>query len=149
MERAQQRIVMQVEKEVEREKEKDRDMHTLALLRGQRLRHAMCTKELVLGRSACSLGSSDEAPSVDVDLWEEGDASRVSRQQAVLKLKEDCEFYIKNVSSSRPLLVNGRAVQPGKRRRVPDGSVIECGGIELLFEVNKPLLGRIKRQLQA
>ena len=66
----------------------------------------------------------------------------------MLKLKRDCEFYIKNVSATRPLLVNGRLVQPGKKRRVADGSVIECGRLELLFEVNKPLLGRVKRQLQ-
>lgn len=147
MERTAQRHVLQQEKDVEREKERDRDSRTLALLRGRRLRHAMRSKELVIGRAAGGARGADSG--VDVDLWEEGDASRVSRQQAVLKLKKDCEFYIRNVSATRPLLVNGQAVAPGKRRRVPDGALIECGRIELLFEANKPLLGRIKRQLPA
>ena len=147
LDRVQQRNVLQQEKDVEKEKEKDRDTRTLALLRGRRLRHVMRTKEIVIGRapSASEAGSGNR---IDVDLWEEGDASKVSRQQAVLKLKKDCEFYIKNISTSRPLLVNGHVVAPGKKRRVPDGAVVECGRLEMLLEVNKPLIGRIKRQLQ-
>jgi microspherule protein 1/U3 small nucleolar RNA-associated protein 25 len=106
----------------------------------------MRTKEVVIGRAA----TPATVPSgVDIDLWEEGDASRVSRQQAVLKLKKDCEFYIKNISATRPLLINGRQLPPGKKRRVADGSLIECGHLEMLVEVNKPLIARLKRQMLA
>jgi hypothetical protein len=78
----------------------------------------MRTKKVLLGRETrvklfefclrdphrCVLLQSNQ---VDMDLTEEGPAERVSRQQAVIHLKRDGEFYIRNIGT-RAFDVNGK-----------------------------------------
>ena len=89
--------------------------------------------------------------SVDVDLGAEASSSqlcRVSRRHALIKLKCDGEFYIKNIGK-RPLDVNGRPVWRGTKCRLPHDSVIEIANIFLLFSINTPAMAKIKQQLRS
>ena len=89
--------------------------------------------------------------SVDIDLGAEASSSqlcRVSRRHALIKLKCDGEFYIKNIGK-RPLDVNGRPVWRGTKCRLPHDSVIEIANIFLLFSINTPTMAKIKQQLRS
>jgi len=79
--------------------------------------HLRQHNKILLGRM-----SSDIV--VDVDLSEEGNAAKVSRQQAIIKMKRDCEFYIKNIGR-RLIFINGKPIEKGKRAHLADGSLIE------------------------
>ena len=87
---------------------------------------------------------------VDVNLVHAGVASqtgRVSRRHALISLKSDGEFYIKNIGK-RPIDVNGRPVWRGTKCRLPHDSLIEIANIFLLFSINTPFVAKIQRQLR-
>jgi len=100
----------------------------LAVLRGARLRYAVRKPEVLLGRS------TDEQK-VDVDLALEGNASKVSRQHALLQRRSDGRFFLRNVGR-RAVYVNNTAVESGARALLPPDCLLEVGGIRLLFLPN-------------
>jgi len=138
-EKSSKRAIMRAEKELEKERDKDCDNKTLCVIRGHKVRHLMRTKEVVLGRA------TREIP-VDINLAEEGPAEKVSRRHAIIKLKHDGEFYIKNIGR-RALYVNGRAVMPTEKRKLTDLSLIDICDLRFIFEINKTLHNKVKKQL--
>eukprot|EP00947_MAST-08B_sp_MAST-8B-sp1_P006295 g6295.t1 len=126
--------------------ERDADDSTpeaLAWLRSERVVYTMRAGEIVLGRDT-------ESFTVDVNLVHAGVASqtgRVSRRHALISLKSDGEFYIKNIGK-RPIDVNGRPVWRGTKCRLPHDSLIEIANIFLLFSINTPFVAKIQRQLR-
>lgn len=131
--------ILRVENELKLITEKKLKM--LALLRGRYLRYEMKSKEIVLGRTA-----GDAV--VDVDLSEEGDAAKISRRQAVIKLKRDGEFYVHNVGRAT-IFVNGRSVPTGKRMRLTHCCLVEVRQIAFIFEINRSLHAKLKAGLTA
>lgn len=132
---------------LEREIERALDMHgirdsSLALLRGFHLRYTMKTQKIVLGRPAVN-------HTVDVNLLDESndDGNRISRRQALIKLKYDGEFYIKNLGSQN-LYVNGELVRTGNRKKLSHNCLIEVGNVSLIFEINKHQMQMIRDRLQ-
>lgn len=99
--------------------------------------------QIVLGRAAPS------SP-VDVDLCIEARSPtvsrRLSRRQAVIKLKSDCRFYLLN-PSRRLIFVNGCPVDRNQRIRLADMCLVEIVGVRFIFEINTRLLNQIKQQL--
>ena len=88
-----------------------------------------------LRKRETALGRSTEDQKVDVDLAEEGNAGKVSRQQAFIKLRWNGEFCLRNVGR-RPVWINGVAVESGRRARLASHALIEVGGMRLLFFPN-------------
>ncbi|CAK9199901.1 unnamed protein product [Sphagnum troendelagicum] len=109
----------------------------LAILYGRHLRYYITKTKVLMGR-----GTHDNA--VDIDLWKEGRANKVSRQQASLKLKEDGVFYLRNLGR-RSLTVNNNAVETGQRAILGSNCLIEVGGMRFIFEINKRL---VKQQVE-
>jgi len=72
---------------------------------------------------------------VDIDLSTEGDARKVSRLQAHLSMSPVACFQLKNVGR-RTLLVNNRQVDQGQVAQLGHLSLVEVGGVRLLFMVN-------------
>jgi len=137
-ERLEERIL---ELETELKMISEKKLKMLALLRGHHLRYEMKSKEILLGRTT---GESV----VDVDLAEEGDASKVSRKQALIKLKRDGEFYIHNIGRAT-LFINGRPVPTGKRRTLSHCCLVEVRQIAFIFEINRALHEKIKSSICA
>eukprot|EP00123_Amoebidium_parasiticum_P010461 comp20119_c0_seq1/m.24830 comp20119_c0_seq1/g.24830 ORF comp20119_c0_seq1/g.24830 comp20119_c0_seq1/m.24830 type:complete len:367 (-) comp20119_c0_seq1:402-1502(-) len=108
------------------------DMHTLAVLRGVKMRYLMRAQEVVLGRAGA-----------DVDLSEEGPVHKVSRRQGILKLKSNCEFYLKNIGK-RPIYVNGKPLVNGERVQLNNYAIIEICELRLMFCVNHALLRKLR-----
>lgn len=104
----------------------------LAMLQGSHAAFALTKRETVLGRST-------EDQKVDVDLSEEGNASKVSRQQAFIKLRWNGEFCLRNVGR-RPVWINNVAVESGRRCALAPHSLVEVGGMRLLFVPNPTLV---------
>lgn len=104
----------------------------LAMLQGSNAAFALTKRETVLGRST-------EDQKVDVDLSEEGNASKVSRQQAFIKLRWNGEFCLRNVGR-RPVWINNVAVESGRRCALAPHSLVEVGGMRLLFVPNPTLV---------
>ena len=90
-------------------------------------------------QSETVLGRSTEDQKVDVDLSEEGNASKVSRQQAFIKLRWNGEFCLRNVGR-RPVWINNVAVESGRRCALAPHSLVEVGGMRLLFVPNPTLV---------
>ena len=101
----------------------------LAVLRGSKARFVLTKPEVLLGRC------TDEQH-VDVDLALEGNANKVSRQHAFISRRKDGTFSVRNVGR-RPLSVNGSSVEMGQRVVLPDNSLLEIGGLRLLFMANR------------
>lgn len=92
-------------------------------------------KTFYLKKRETALGRSTDDQKVDVDLSEEGNATKVSRQQAFVKLRWNGEFCLRNVGR-RPVWINGVAVESGQRARLASHALIEVGGMRLLFFPN-------------
>lgn len=95
----------------------DMDKHTLAVLRGRLVRYLMRSREIAVGRS-----TSDY--SVDVDLSLEGPASKVSRRQGTIRLRNSGDFFLSS-EGKRPMFVNGRPVMHGDKVKLTHNSVLE------------------------
>lgn len=83
---------------------------------------------------------------VDVNLNEEGPASKCSRRHIIIKIKRDGEFYLKNIGK-RSVFVNGKLLKTSKYSLLKDNSIIEVCGLRFIFEINKTLYNKVKRQL--
>jgi hypothetical protein len=110
-----QKEILQLERDVQ--KGKEMDPTALALLRGIKLRYPIKSTKITLGRNT-------KDRTVDVNLAEEGPASKASRKQATITLKPNCHFYIKNCGK-KPIFVNGKAIESGQSKKIPDGGVLE------------------------
>ncbi|KAL2652748.1 hypothetical protein R1flu_020876 [Riccia fluitans] len=103
-----------------------------AVLYGRHFKYYITQPEVMMGRA-----TSDNA--VDIDLGKEGRANKVSRQQAIIKLKDDGVFYLRNLGR-RGLTVNNKAVETGQRAILGSNCLIEVGGMRFIFEFNKKLV---------
>lgn len=112
------------------------DSQTLAVLRGRLVRYLMRSKEITLGRS-----SKDNQ--IDVDLALEGPASKVSRKQGLIKLKNNGDFYIAN-EGKRPVYVDGKPVANNQRCKLNNNAVVEIAGLRFIFLVNQDLINQMR-----
>mmetsp|Transcript_12855 Transcript_12855/g.15527 ORF Transcript_12855/g.15527 Transcript_12855/m.15527 type:complete len:323 (-) Transcript_12855:132-1100(-) len=106
-------------------------LNALAALQGTNTRFLITKPEVIIGRS------TDEQQ-VDIDLSEEGNASKVSRQQAVIELRNG-SMHMCN-TGRKQILVNNCIVESGKSRRLESNCLIEVGGLRFLFMTNKHLI---------
>ncbi|PIK60993.1 putative microspherule protein 1 isoform X2 [Apostichopus japonicus] len=112
------------------------DGQTLAVLRGRLVRYLMRSKEITLGRT-----SKDN--SIDVDLSLEGPASKVSRKQGLIKLKNNGDFYIAN-EGKRPIYIEGKPVMNNQRCKLNNNAVVEIAGLRFIFLVNQDLISQMR-----
>ena len=112
----------------------------LAVVAGRKVRYVITKPEVSLGRSTSS-------SQVDVDVAAEGDASRASRQAALLKLDHRGVFHLWNTGRKK-LLVNQKEVGVGQSVPLPDGSLLEVGGLAFLFLQNAHI-AEVFRKLQS
>ncbi|XP_065827278.1 microspherule protein 1-like isoform X2 [Oscarella lobularis] len=108
------------------------DSQTFAVLKGRIVRYLMRSQEITVGRSTDSF-------SVDVDLSLEGPASKISRKQAVIKMKPDGEFLFFN-EGKRPVFIDGKPVLNGSKAKIRHSSVVEVGELAFTFLVNTDLV---------
>jgi hypothetical protein len=83
---------------------------------------------------------------VDVDLSLEGNAGKLSRMQCLLELDTECGFLLRNLGR-QVVLVNNVEVSQGQKTRLPQLSLIEIGGIRLMFAFSVPALQRMTLQV--
>eukprot|EP00937_MAST-01D_sp_MAST-1D-sp2_P006309 g6309.t1 len=132
---------LQLEEALRMERERERDAKSLAWLRGQHVLFVMRDRKVLLGRD------TKAGCRVDMDLSEEGDAMRVSRRHAIISLKRNCRFYIRNIGL-RAFDVNGREVKPGGQRALENNSLLSICGLAFSFEINTALHAKIRKQLK-
>ena len=84
---------------------------------------------------------------VDIDLTQEGNAKKVSRQQAQLALHSDGRFVLTNIGR-RALSVNGSQLVQHHTITLQHLSVIDFAGIRLLFLVNHSAVHRLVARSQ-
>jgi len=113
----------------------DFDGKTYALLRGKEVYYGMTSREIVLGRST-------KECKVDADLSEEGASNKISRKQAVIRLKRMGHFVIIN-KGRRPIFVDKKVVPYRCAAALHDQSVIQIAHITLIFLINESLVSRI------
>lgn len=116
----------------------DFDNQTLAVLRGRLVRYLMRSREISVGRATAE-------HTVDVDLTLEGPASKVSRRQAVIKLKNSGDFHLAN-EGSRSVMVNGKAVITGEMARLANNAVVEFCNLRFVFLINTELIEAIRTE---
>jgi hypothetical protein len=116
------------------------DNRTLAVLRGTRLRAYMRTREIVLGRAS-------ENNNVDIDLADEGPASRVSRRHIIITVRNDGSFYLINIGK-RTVYLNGRPVLAGHKTPIDHNSVIELCDLRLVFFLNMPMITQFRKEIE-
>lgn len=116
----------------------DFDNQTLAVLRGRLVRYLMRSREITVGRSTKDVV-------VDVDLGLEGPASKISRRQAVIKLKHTAEFHLAN-EGRRSVIVNGTPVLMGESILLQNNAVVQFSGLTFIFIVNLELIQAIRNE---
>lgn len=104
----------------------------LAELVGMNTTFVVSKRESVIGRSTEDL-------KVDIDLGAEGNASKISRQQAFLKLRWNGEFALRNVGR-RPIWCNNVPLTTGQRCVLAPHTLVEVGGMRFLFMPNPTLI---------
>ncbi|XP_014249677.1 microspherule protein 1 isoform X2 [Cimex lectularius] len=114
------------------------DNHTLAVLKGRLVRYLMRSRQITIGRCAKDY-------SVDVDLTLEGPATKVSRQQGTIRLRNNGDFFIMN-EGKRPIYVDGRPILAGNKYRLNDNSVVEIAGLRFVFLINMELISVIRQE---
>ncbi|GBF93445.1 hypothetical protein Rsub_06578 [Raphidocelis subcapitata] len=93
-------------------------------------------------RAAVTVGrSTDSRGDVDIDLAREVPAAKVSRLQAQLLLGRDGGFVVQNVGR-RCVMVNGVPLERGASAPLPHLSLLEIGGVRLLFLANPLAVAR-------
>lgn len=75
------------------------------------------------------------AAQVDIDLAQERPGTRVSRLQCLLEMDLSFGFLLRNIGR-QTVSVNNVEVATGMKTKVPHLSVIEIGGVQLLFLLN-------------
>uniref|UniRef100_A0A4W4HIK1 Microspherule protein 1 n=1 Tax=Electrophorus electricus TaxID=8005 RepID=A0A4W4HIK1_ELEEL len=116
----------------------DFDNQTLAALRGRMVRYLMRSREITLGRAT-------RDKQIDVDLSLEGPAWKISRQQGIIKLKNNGDFFIAN-EGRRPIYIDGRPVLSGNKWKLNNNSVMEIAGLRFVFLINQELISLIKAE---
>ncbi|KAK3512616.1 hypothetical protein QTP70_018629 [Hemibagrus guttatus] len=116
----------------------DFDNQTLAALRGRMVRYLMRSREITLGRAT-------KDKQIDVDLSLEGPAWKISRQQGIIKLKNNGDFFIVN-EGRRPIYIDGRPVLTGNKWKLNNNSVLEIAGLRFVFLINQELISLIKAE---
>ncbi|VFQ99879.1 unnamed protein product [Cuscuta campestris] len=100
-----------------------------AILYGRHLRSFIKKREVILGRSTDGID-------VDIDLRKEGNANKISRRQAIIKMEADGSFFLRNIGKNS-ITVNGKTVDNGKMQFLSSSCLIEIKGMGFVFEVNK------------
>lgn len=108
----------------------------VASLCGRHGRYVMRRSTFSLGRSTHSKGE------VDVDLALEGPSSKVSRRQALVTMELSGQFKIINIGR-RKLRINNTVVTQFQTAELQHLSIIEVGGVALLFIVNSLAVQRV------
>ncbi|VFQ75481.1 unnamed protein product [Cuscuta campestris] len=100
-----------------------------AILYGRHLRSFIKKREVILGRSTDGID-------VDIDLRKEGNANKISRRQAIIKMEPDGSFFLRNIGKNS-ITVNGKTVDNGRMHFLSSSCLIEIKGMGFVFEVNK------------
>lgn len=100
-----------------------------AVLYGRNSKYYIKKPEVLLGRAT-------EDIVVDIDLTREGRGNKVSRRQAIINMKKDGSFHLKNVGK-RSVSVNSREIAPGRCLGLSSSCLIEIRGIAFIFETNQ------------
>ncbi|KAK4746134.1 hypothetical protein SAY87_012446 [Trapa incisa] len=100
-----------------------------AILYGQKSKHYIRKQEVLLGRATGDI-------KVDIDLGKEGRFNKISRRQAIIELKENGSFLLKNLGNKFPILVNNRPVAPGLDLKLTPNCLIEIRGMPFIFDIN-------------
>ncbi|KOB78826.1 putative Microspherule protein 1 [Operophtera brumata] len=108
------------------------DKNTLAFLRGRLVRYI-------------AVGRSTRDHSIDVDLSLEGPATKVSRKQATIRLRNTGDFFMSS-EGKRPIFVDGRPILQGNKVKLNHNSVIEIAGLRFIFLVNQELISAIRQE---
>ncbi|CAH0592275.1 unnamed protein product [Chrysodeixis includens] len=114
------------------------DKNTLAVLRGRLVRFLMRSREIAVGRS------TRDNP-IDVDLTLEGPATKVSRKQATIRLRNSGDFFM-TAEGKRPIFVDGRPVLQGNKVKLNHNTIIEIAGLRFVFLVNQELISAIRQE---
>ncbi|KAM0863559.1 hypothetical protein ACQ4PT_044508 [Festuca glaucescens] len=88
-----------------------------AIIYGRYLKYYIKDPEVTLGRET-------EEVHVDIDLAKEGNANKISRRQAVIKMDEVGSFHIKNIGKY-PIFVNSKEVPRNKRINLISDALLE------------------------
>lgn len=99
-----------------------------AIIYGRYLKYYIKDPEVTLGRET-------EEVHVDIDLAKEGNANKISRRQAVIKMDEVGSFHIKNIGKY-PIFVNGKEVPCNKRINLISDALLEIRGMKFIFHVD-------------
>lgn len=102
-----------------------------AILYGRHLKYFIRKNEVSIGRAT-------QENIVDIDLGKESRANKVSRRQAMIRMKEGGVFYLEN-HGKHPIAVNSRVIASGQRIRLGSNRLIEICGMRFIFEIDKRL----------
>ncbi|CAH9105747.1 unnamed protein product [Cuscuta europaea] len=105
-----------------------------AILYGRHLRYFIKKTKVILGRSTDDID-------VDVDLRKEGNANKISRRQAIIRMEPDGSFFLRNIGKSS-ITVNGKTVDNGKMQLLSSSCLIEIKGMGFVFEMNRKYVQR-------
>lgn len=111
--------------------------NALAIFYGRRSKHFIRKTEVLLGRPT-------EEADVDINLGREGNANKISRRQAIIKMEANGSFYLKNLGKSL-ITVNGREVAAGQMINLRPSCLVEIRGLSFVFEMNHKY---VKRHLE-
>ncbi|XP_047319997.1 uncharacterized protein LOC124924012 [Impatiens glandulifera] len=106
----------------------------LAIFYGHRSKYFIRKTEVLLGRPT-------EDVDVDINLAQEGNANKISRRQAIIKMDKDGSFYLKNLGKSL-ITVNGREVVSGQLINLRPSCLVEIRGLSFVFEINQKYVKR-------
>ncbi|KAJ1288108.1 hypothetical protein BS78_02G064600 [Paspalum vaginatum] len=99
-----------------------------AILYGRHLKYYIRDPEVTLGRETGEVH-------VDIDLGKEGDANKISRRQAVIKMDGDGSFYMTNIGKCS-VFVTSKEVPCGKRMKLISDSLLEIRNMKFIFHVS-------------
>uniref|UniRef100_A0A0A9XBK2 Microspherule protein 1 n=1 Tax=Lygus hesperus TaxID=30085 RepID=A0A0A9XBK2_LYGHE len=114
------------------------DNQTLAVLKGRLVRYLMRSRQITIGRTT-------KDHTVDVDLTLEGPATKVSRNQGTIRLRNNGDFFVLN-EGKRPIFIDGRPILTGNKYRLNDNSVVEIAGLRFIFLINMELISVIRQE---
>lgn len=80
-----------------------------------------------------------------MDLTLEGPTSKLSRLQCLLELDSEHGYVLRNLGRQL-VLVNNTDVPRGHKARLPQLSLLEIGGVRLMFSFSVPALQRMTLQ---
>ncbi len=74
-----------------------------------------------------------------------GPANKVSRRQAVIKLRTTGDFYLMN-EGRIPLYVDGKPILSGSKIKLKNNSVVEMAHLRFVFLVNQELITAVRTE---